>query len=102
MANNLFVSYDLYRPGQDYETVSEAIKSLGNWAKVQQSLWYVNSTYTASDAAKKVRSVMDKNDSLIVIDCTNNKGYWYNVGDEVSQYIQNHWFTQSYQYARSF
>lgn len=26
MSNNLFVSYDLYRPGQSYDTVIEATK----------------------------------------------------------------------------
>ena len=41
MANNLFVSYDLYAPGQNYEKVIEAIKSKGAWAKVQKSLWYL-------------------------------------------------------------
>lgn len=34
MANNLFVSYDLHSPGQDYDKVADAIKSLGAWAKV--------------------------------------------------------------------
>jgi hypothetical protein len=41
MANNLFISYDLYNPGQGYEAVIEEIKSLGGWAKVHQSCWYV-------------------------------------------------------------
>lgn len=30
MANNLFVSYDLHSPGQDYEKIADAIKSLGS------------------------------------------------------------------------
>lgn len=47
MANNLIVSYDLYSPGQDYSKVIDAIKALGSWAKVQKSVWYVNSSYTA-------------------------------------------------------
>lgn len=34
MANNLFVAYDLIKT-KDYEAVYKAIKSLGNWAKVQ-------------------------------------------------------------------
>ena len=29
MANNLFISYDLNSPGQDYSKVIEAIKGLG-------------------------------------------------------------------------
>lgn len=91
MANNLFISYDLNSPGQDYSRVIEAIKSLGNWAKVQKSLWYVKSNYTASQAVDAVWKVMDKNDSLIVVDATNKNAAWQNLSDEVSKYIRDHW-----------
>ena len=91
MANNLLISYDLYRPGQDYSSVIKAIKSLGSWAKVHLSLWYVKSGYSASEASETVRSAMDKNDKLIVIDATNNNAAWYNLGDEVSEFIKSHW-----------
>lgn len=91
MANNLFISYDLNTPGQDYSNVIEAIKSLGTWAKVQKSVWYVSSRLGAEGAAKKVRPHMDQNDSLIVIDATNKDAYWFNLPDEVSKQIQSHW-----------
>ena len=91
MANNLFISYDLHSPGQDYDKVIEAIKGLGTWAKVQYSLWYVKSGLSASDAREKVWSVMDSNDSLIVIDATNNNASWNNLGQEVSDFIKKHW-----------
>lgn len=55
MANNLFVTYDLIR-NKDYEAVHEAIKALGNWAKVTESNWYVNSNYTASQAFDIVKN----------------------------------------------
>ncbi len=91
MANNLFVSYDLYKPGQDYDKVIEAIKSLGAWAKVHYSFWYVNSQFTASEASKKVWAAMDKNDSLIVVDASNNYASWYNLKQDVLDFIKNNW-----------
>lgn len=91
MANNLFISYDLYNPGQDYEKVAEAIKSLGNWAKVQKSFWYVNSTYAASQAVDAVWAKMDINDSLLVVDSTNNTAAWRNLDDKVSKFMRDHW-----------
>ncbi|MGO4893179.1 hypothetical protein [Flavobacterium sp. W21_SRS_FM6] len=91
MSNNLFISYDLHVVGQNYTAVAEAIKSLGSWAKVQQSVWYVNSAFTAAQAAKKVWGHMDNNDSLIVVDATNNDASWYNLSDEVAQHIQRNW-----------
>lgn len=91
MANNLFISYDLHKPGQDYDKIAEAIKALGNWAKVQYSFWYVSSILTASEASKKIWAVMDKNDSLIVIDATSNNASWHNLSPEVSEFIQTNW-----------
>lgn len=91
MANNLFISYDLYSPGQNYEKVIQAIKSLGNWAKVQKSFWYVNSNYTATNAVNIIRQSMDRNDSLIVVDATNNNASWYNLNDEIVKFIKDHW-----------
>lgn len=91
MANNFFVSYDLNSPGQDYSKVIDAIKSLGSWAKIHKSFWYVKSTLTAEQAAKKVWAYMDSNDSLIVVDSTNNDAYWYNLSEQVSKHMQDQW-----------
>jgi hypothetical protein len=91
MPNNLFISYDLFVPGQGYDKVAAAIKSLGNWAKVQMSFWYVNSNHLASDAAGIVWAALDANDSLIVVDTTNNNAAWYNLNPEVSKFLQDHW-----------
>lgn len=75
--NNLFVSYDLKNPGQNYERVITAVKGLGPWAKVQYSLWYVKSSHTAKDAAEIVRRAQDTNDNLIVVDATNSDAAWF-------------------------
>lgn len=91
MANNLFISYDLNSPGQDYEKVIDKIKSLGSWAKIQKSHWYVDSTLTAKEAVDQVWSTMDANDSLIVVDATNGDAAWQNLAKTVQEHIQNHW-----------
>lgn len=89
--NNLFVSYDLHQPGQNYEAVITEIKKHGGWAKVHYSLFYLDSAESAEAVAKAVWAAMDKNDRLIVIDTSNNTAYWYNLGDEVSKYLKEHW-----------
>jgi predicted P-loop ATPase/GTPase len=91
MANNLFISYDLNSPGQDYSSVIAEIKSLGVWAKIQKSYWYINSTLTASQVVDRVWKKMDSNDSLIVVDSTNNNASWQNLSDEVANHIKNQW-----------
>ena len=65
--------------------------SINYRADTHYSLWYVKSGLSASDAGKKVWSIMDSNDSLIVIDATNNDASWYNLGQEVSDFIKKHW-----------
>jgi hypothetical protein len=93
LANNLFVSYDLYSLGQNYDKVIEVIKSKGNWAKVQKSLWYLKTVLSAQSVAEAVWAVMDTNDSLIVIDTTNNSAAWHNLNPEVSKFLQENWLT---------
>jgi hypothetical protein len=73
MAFNLFISYDVDKPGQNYEAVHERIKSLGRWYHAQQSLFYVHTALTAQQAHEAVFAVMDRNDRLIVVDST---GAW--------------------------
>ncbi|MEH3105507.1 MAG: hypothetical protein PGN12_16600 [Sphingomonas phyllosphaerae] len=91
MSNNLHISYDLNAPNQNYEKVITAIKGLGGWAKIHKSFWYVNSTYTASQACAIVWAAMDSNDTVYVIDATNNAASWQNINPEVATYIRDRW-----------
>ena len=79
MGNNLFISYDLNSPGQTYDRVIDEIKTLGSWAKVQKSFWYVKSPLSASDALKRVWAKMDRTAS------------WQGLSEEVAQHIKDNW-----------
>lgn len=92
MPHNLFVSYDLNAPGQHYEKVATAIKQLGPWAKVQKSLWFVDSTFEAQQARDHIWKSMDASDSLIVIDASTNEAAWFNVSPAAAQQIQTRWY----------
>lgn len=91
MPNNLFVSYDLHTPGQNYDKVIAEIKKHGSWAKVHYSLFYLRSDESARQVADAVWAVMDKNDSVIVVDSTNNNAAWQNLSDEVANFIRDKW-----------
>lgn len=91
MSNNLFVSYDLNSPNQDYSAVIEEIKSLGAWASIHKSFWYVKSELSEEEAAKKIRDKMDSNDSLMVLNTNTNNAFWFNISDEVAKHIQANW-----------
>ncbi|MGV8840683.1 MAG: hypothetical protein ACWA6X_10310 [Bauldia sp.] len=72
MAYNLFIAYDLLRPGQNYEAVRDAIKSLAPslWWQVQLSLFYVHTTYDPMTAYRIVAAAMDGTDRLAVINAS--------------------------------
>ncbi|MER8818602.1 hypothetical protein NKH70_02080 [Mesorhizobium sp. M0991] len=79
--HNLFIAYDLIVPGQNYEAVQDRIKQLGQWYKLQYSLYYVQSSLTLEQANIFIRGVMDDTDKLTVIEAENA---WVNqvpVGD---------------------
>lgn len=91
MANNLHVSYDLNSPNQNYEKVIAAVKALGSWAKIHKSFWYVNSNLTAEQACARVWAAMDANDTVYVVDSTNNSASWQNLDPKVAAHIKDQW-----------
>ena len=93
MANghNLFISYDLKSPEKNYAALSNEIKKLGGWAKPNLSFWFVDSTYTAEQAAKLLRPFIDNDDKLFVVDVRSNTAAWYNVDPVVDKYVKANW-----------
>ncbi len=67
MTYNLFIAYDLIPPGQNYEAVHNAIKSLGAYHQFQYSFWYVNTQYGPAEAYAIISAAMDTRDKLAVI-----------------------------------
>lgn len=88
---NLHISYDLKQPGRDYDKVSKCIKSLGSWAKIHESFWYVKSPLTAKEAADAIDAVLDPNDLVYVVDATSNQAAWNTLAPEVTKHIQQAW-----------
>lgn len=89
--HNLLISYDLVAPTKNYVAVAEAIQRLGAAVRPNLSHWFVDSAYTAEQAAKAVATVMDANDKLMVVDAMTNTTVWYNLDPDTSQFIQSRW-----------
>lgn len=90
MANNLIIGYDLYKKGQDYDAVIDAIKSLGAAIKIQQSVWYVKSKHSSEQAYDIVRKSTDPNDYLIVVNASQN-GFKAHLAPEVTAFMKSNW-----------
>lgn len=89
--NNIIISYDLHTPGQNYGTITERIKSLGSWAQVNLSVFYIKTNLTAAEVRDRVWPVMDANDKLFIVDTTNDASAWQNLSEEVSNFLLTNW-----------
>lgn len=71
------ISYDLNKPGQDYESLYKAIKGCSSyWTHVLDSVWIIKSSLSADVIRDRILAVIDKNDSILVIQVTNNYSGW--------------------------
>jgi len=61
------VTYDLKAPEKDYNALYDEIKSIGENYHPLESTWFVKSQLTAQSISAKLRSAMDENDSLFVV-----------------------------------
>nr|WP_321980137.1 CRISPR-associated protein Cas2 [uncultured Cohaesibacter sp.] len=91
MTRNLHISYDLRAPEKNYDELIEAIKSLGAWAKIHESLWFVSSIIAPKDVCDLLWKYMDSNDTLYVADTSSNAAAWKNLKRSANDLICNHW-----------
>lgn len=66
----LLITYDLNKPGQDYEGLSEEIKSFGAWWHYLDSTWIVDTNLSVSSAADRIRAKVDSSDHFLVLNIT--------------------------------
>ncbi len=64
------ITYDLKKPGRDYNSLYETIKSATSWWHYLESTWIVQTNQTVKEWSDKIRNVTDTNDSFLVVDIT--------------------------------
>ena len=70
----ILISYDLKQPDRDYATLYEAIKSTSNaWWHYLESVWLVDTQLEPEDCYRIIRTTIDENDSLFIVDITGQK-----------------------------
>lgn len=80
------VTYDLNRPGQNYDALIVAIKSYTNWAKIQRSTWAIQTNNSSVQIRDHLRAHMDTNDSLFVGELGRDAA-WVGLSKEVSDWL---------------
>jgi CRISPR/Cas system-associated endoribonuclease Cas2 len=66
------ITYDLNTEGKDYNALYDKIKSLGQWFHPLESVWFLQSSlYGVDTISEQLRTVMDNNDHILVVNITN-------------------------------
>jgi hypothetical protein len=73
MIKKYIITYDLNKPGQDYDSLIDAIKSYDN-AYVLKSAWFVKTSRSSSEIYNHLGSFIDKTDRIFIAEITAN---WY-------------------------
>ena len=61
------VTYDLHKPGNNYEGILEQIKKSAGWAKLSESSYAISTSETVDAAYKRIHVKADANDTMYVI-----------------------------------
>ena len=84
----LIITYDLYKPGANYELLLRKIKSFGPWAKLGGSSYLIITSKTPVEVRNVLQEALDRNDKLFVSVCPPPSA-WYGLPEDVSKWILN-------------
>lgn len=89
--NTFLISYDLGLPEtyDDYKLLIQYIKSYPSWAKPLQSVWLVKTTKTVAQVRDEIKTKVDSNDKVLVIDVTKTGWGSFNLSKDVTDWMKN-------------
>ncbi|MCK4295503.1 MAG: SinR family protein [Candidatus Marinimicrobia bacterium] len=87
--NSYLICYDLLRPGQNYDTLIEKIKSLGTWCHAQQSVWIIKTTKNSVQIRDSLTPFIDQNDKLLIMGLT-GEAAWTGFEITISDWLKRH------------
>lgn len=88
MMKTYLIGYDLNKSGQDYTTLIEEIKKLGNWWHCLESTFIIKSFSTAVIIRDHLQRYIDSNDELLVV-CLTGEGAWTGFGADCSNWLKS-------------
>ena len=83
------VSYDLSRPGRNYDSLISRIKDYGTCAPITKSTWAIVTEDTADDVGEYLAAVIDSNDKLFVVR-SGGEGVWWSLPQDITNWLEKH------------
>lgn len=84
--NVFIVTYDLMKPGQNYEALLKEIKGHTAWAKLGESSYLIKSDSTVVAVRDKLGATLDTGDKLYVGIVT-APAAWRGLSEDVSKWL---------------
>ncbi|MEL7346966.1 MAG: SinR family protein [Pseudomonadota bacterium] len=78
------ITYDLHKAGQNYDCLFEKLKAFQTRWHAQQSVWIVQTSWSAAQVRDYLSSCLDHNDKLLVAKLEGEAAWWgmsHNVTD---------------------
>lgn len=86
----LMITYDLNKPGQDYDALFKKIKELGStWCHPLNNVWFIVTGLSPPDVVDSIKPVIDATDELLVVRAT-SPGAWLGLGNEASDWLKKY------------
>lgn len=84
----LLVTYDLRKPGKDYSSLIELLKTATSWARPAESVWLLRTDQDCATWRDKIMTKVDSNDLVLVIEV---KQHWAATGisQDVIDWLKN-------------
>lgn len=70
------VTYDLYRPGQNYDGLIEELKKTAGWWHYMKSTWILSSSESPAQIWERLKPQVDTTDSVLIIQVCDNVSGW--------------------------
>ncbi len=80
------LSYDL-KKNRNYEALYKVIRSFGSYAKIQESVWAINTDQSVVAVRDRIMKVLDNDDSVFVVK-SGGEAAWHRVSN--SEWLKEH------------
>lgn len=84
----ILVSYDLRKPGRNYDNLYEHLESYPDHISPLESVWLLKTSFSAKRVRNAVLKHIDSNDGLLVINVTGAAAAWNGLSTAHSKWMK--------------
>lgn len=86
MSRVLIITYDLTKPGRNYERLIAKIKAYNSWARLGGSSYLIYTNSSTAQVRDDLKTALDPNDKLYV-GVSPAPSSWFGLPDNVAKWI---------------